>query len=75
VEVPVRCSGYIRRRNEKRDGVPPERAVYTIPPQEKGGVSLKKGFGTSPRVRADTRYQMKKSAERVCFFPSREKTF
>jgi hypothetical protein len=67
VKVPVRCSGYIRRRNEKRDGVPPERAVCTIPPQEK-----KRVWNAS--VFADTS-QMKKSAERVCFFPSREKTF
>jgi hypothetical protein len=71
VDVPVRCSGYIRRRNEKRDGVPPERAVSTIPPQEKR-------VWNASRIRADTWYRrelMKKSAERVCFFPSREKTF
>jgi hypothetical protein len=69
VEVPVRCSGYIRRRNEKRDGVPPERAVCTIPPQEK-----KRVWNASVFADIDTS-QMKKSAERVCFFPSREKTF
>jgi hypothetical protein len=67
VKVPVRCSGYIRRRNEKRDGVPPERAVCTIPPQE--------GFWNASVFADIDTSQMKKSAERVCFFPSREKTF